>query len=352
MFDSVKYEAVARKIEALAGAASDGEKLPSIRKLMKDFQASQATIEKSLAILCRKKVIRNIEGRGFFVSGPESKAPESLRIDACFFIKGEISGNVLYKDIAEAMLGEGIKRNISMYIAGKDCKCDTESFRRYVEANKPDAYILLGCTRVSQLHVLEEAGIPYVQLYSHSFEGNSPSFMIDNNQVIRLAVEHLISSGRKRIALAHGQREDNCYSLGQEERIDAFYEIMDEYGLPTVGNSVIYGGFSLESGYAAAKELLASRNPPDAIIGNDYNVPGIYKALFERNLRIPEDISVMGIDDIPLAQMLNPALTTIDINWKDAVSAAVEKAVAAACGNASGHEIVRIPVKLIKRESA
>ncbi len=92
-----------------------------------------------------------------------------------------------------------------------------------------------------------------------------------------------------------------------------FYESMRKYGLPVTASQVKYGGFTAEEGYAAARELLAlpPELRPTAIFGNDHNVAGIYRAVQEAGLRIPEDISVMGFDNIPSQIALNLSLIHI-----------------------------------------
>jgi LacI family transcriptional regulator len=87
---------------------------------------------------------------------------------------------------------------------------------------------------------------------------------------------------------------------------------MEKNGLAIPAGYVINSDFEFQGGYSAMKALLALASPPQAVFtSNDAMAVGVYHALFEAGLRIPQDMAVMGYDDIELARYLTPPLTTI-----------------------------------------
>jgi LacI family transcriptional regulator len=122
------------------------------------------------------------------------------------------------------------------------------------------------------------------------------------------ASEHLITLGHRRIAVITGPAYFHC-SLA---RLDGFRSALDRAGIAADPALVRYGDFSVEGGLSHGAELLALPDPPTAIFaGNDQQALGVYEAARQRGLRVPEDLSVVGFDDLPIARWASPPLTTI-----------------------------------------
>ena len=126
-------------------------------------------------------------------------------------------------------------------------------------------------------------------------------------------VQYLISLGHREIALVNTPK----YLISSEERAGAYRNTLSENGLEVKEKLVIFsGGTKPEDGYESAMELLTHSTPPTAVFaGNDNIAFGIYRALAKSGYRIPDDVSVVGFDDIPLAEHLIPPLTTVHIPW-------------------------------------
>ncbi|NYI06381.1 LacI family DNA-binding transcriptional regulator [Allostreptomyces psammosilenae] len=122
------------------------------------------------------------------------------------------------------------------------------------------------------------------------------------------ATEHLISLGHRRIAFIGGPPDVQC----TRARHDAYRSALTAAGIPVDPALATNGDFSFDSGEAAGNRLLDLAEPPTAVFaGNDQQALGFYRAARARGLRIPEDISVVGFDDLPVAQWAEPALTTV-----------------------------------------
>jgi LacI family transcriptional regulator len=123
-----------------------------------------------------------------------------------------------------------------------------------------------------------------------------------------LAVEHLIKMGHKRIGVISGSRG----SSAAVERLEGARKAFAEYGLNPAELLVVEGDFLKPSGYEAAKRFLAMGDPPSAIFGvNDYMAMGALEAILDSGLKVPEDIALMGFNDIEITSLRAIELTTI-----------------------------------------
>jgi LacI family transcriptional regulator len=135
-----------------------------------------------------------------------------------------------------------------------------------------------------------------------------PSVGATNWLGARTAIEHLLSLGHRRIAIISGPSTHRC-SL---DRIAGYRVVLEDAGLPINPAFIRPGAFSHEAGYEQTCALLDLPEPPTAIFaGCDAQAMGVYSALRARGLDIPRDISVVGFDDIPIASIVTPTLTTV-----------------------------------------
>jgi LacI family xylobiose transport system transcriptional regulator len=122
------------------------------------------------------------------------------------------------------------------------------------------------------------------------------------------ATRHLIELGHRRIAAITGPEDMMC-SLA---RVDGYRSAMNSAGLPIDPAWIRFGDFHVSGGRDRARELLASPDRPTAIFaGSDMQALGVMEAARELGIRVPEELSIVGYDDIPLARWLTPRLTTV-----------------------------------------
>lgn len=137
-----------------------------------------------------------------------------------------------------------------------------------------------------------------------------PSVRIDDHLVARSAVEHLLSLGHRRIGLVSGRIDEGLDVVTPSDRGEAYRQALRDHGLPTVPELEHDGGFTLEGGYQAGLRLLAHPDPPTAVFcASDEMAIGLMRACRERGVRVPEDLSVVGVDDHEMSPYL--ALTTV-----------------------------------------
>ena len=147
--------------------------------------------------------------------------------------------------------------------------------------------------------------IPFIQIDTKPQPGQA-SVGIDQGYGSRLAVEHLIGLGHRKIAEISGPM--TWYDAIMRHK--SWMDTMDQHGLPHALS--VEGHWSAQSGYAGMQSLLKSRADFTAVVvGNDQMALGAMAALSEHGLRIPEDVSVVGFDDIPESAYFLPSLTTV-----------------------------------------
>ena len=162
------------------------------------------------------------------------------------------------------------------------------------------------------------------------------------------ATRHLLSLGHRRIGVIGGPE----WILCSRARLDGYRAAMDEAGVPIDPRFVSHGKFHVEEGIEKGRALLRLTDRPTAIFaGNDLQALGVYQAAREARLHIPEDLSVVGFDDLPVAQWVGPPLTTVRQPLVDMATAAAEMVLAIARGEGPAQTRIELSTELIVRES-
>lgn len=187
-------------------------------------------------------------------------------------------------------------------------------------------------------------GSPLVLLGGAHDQGLA-SMALDNAGGARAAVQHLLDLGHRVIAHLQGPPTN----LDALERQRAFETVVREAGAQAM---VVPGDFSEEGGFRAAEAILALNPRPTAVFAaNDASAIGLILGLRAAGVRVPDEISVVGFDDIPLARLFTPALTTVCARVEALGAAAVETVVALR-SNPNQRIHRRLPTGLVVRASS
>ncbi len=156
---------------------------------------------------------------------------------------------------------------------------------------------------------LRSRGIPLVVVDPAGDPGpDVPSIGATNWGGGLTATRHLLELGHRRVAVIGGPEKVLC----SRARVDGYRAALETAGLPVDPALVRHGDFHVESGYQHAVELLRLEDRPTAVFaGSDLQALGVYEAARQAGLRIPDDLSVVGFDDLPVARWVGPPLTTV-----------------------------------------
>lgn len=216
-----------------------------------------------------------------------------------------------------------------------------------LQSSRADGVIMIGQSlEHAALNEAAKMGLPLVVWGSRMPEQDYVSVGSDNRLGGELATEHLIAAGRSRIAF-----------LGDDElpevapRFTGYRQTLEKHGLDYDPRLYARSHFVSEDAYRLTRAMLKKAEPPDGLFAaSDVIAIGAMRALAEAGLRVPQDLSLVGFDDIPLAAYSHPPLTTIRQDFSQAVRLLVDKILAIVSDGEA--ESVELPVTLVVRESA
>ncbi|HEY0342729.1 MAG TPA: LacI family DNA-binding transcriptional regulator [Steroidobacteraceae bacterium] len=230
--------------------------------------------------------------------------------------------------------------------------------RRFVERQKLHGVILLPPISEDQglARTLEEIDCQFVRLASVRLDNTPMMIVSSDREAAAEAATYLEALGHRHIGFIAGPSQHRS----AHERQSGFMDALDKRGLSLPPGLIVEGAYSFESGVACAEVLLARRPRPTAIFAsNDEMAAGVYKAAYRLKISIPDELSVVGFDDSPVASRLSPALTTIRLPIRDMARLAASKLIPSvvtpgeAADESAGEGIVpRIVPHLVVRDSA
>jgi LacI family transcriptional regulator len=162
------------------------------------------------------------------------------------------------------------------------------------------------------------------------------------------AMEYLIDLGHRRIGFISGRPD----LQSAEQRLQGYQDALRLANIPLDPDLIAAGDFSIETSRLCTRELLSLSNPPTAIFAaNDQSALGTIETAREMGLRVPEDLSVVGFDNIPEATHFNPVLTTVDQFIEQMGRVAAEKLIGMIQGESLESDSYRMPTQLVVRDS-
>jgi LacI family transcriptional regulator len=222
--------------------------------------------------------------------------------------------------------------------------------RRFVERQKLHGVILLPPVAEDQdlVRALQELDCAYVRVASVKLDTAAHMVMSNDREAAAEVGKYLESLGHQRIALIAGPTQYRS----AHERQSGFVAALQQRGLKLAPENIVEGNYTFDSGVVCAEALLARTPRPTAIFAcNDEMAAGVYKAAYRLGLRIPEDLSVVGFDDSPLASRLWPSLTTVRLPIRDMGRLAASKLLPNAAANENATPSIVVPHLTVRDSS-
>ncbi|MDO5567466.1 MAG: LacI family DNA-binding transcriptional regulator, partial [Planctomycetia bacterium] len=195
---------------------------------------------------------------------------------------------------------------------------DYEIFTRMLEAAKrttAERTILIGNFPSGQLEALQSV-FPGLLLLDNPGTTTGPPFnsiVFDNKAAARLAVNHLLENGRRRILLLGGE----AGHFFTKEMESGYREAFEQANIPVDEKLILHTDFSQDDAARAMDAELQSGTPFDAVFTNDEMAAAVYRVLMQNGKKIPDDIAVCGCDNIPASEQMFPPLTTISLRYDE-----------------------------------
>ena len=286
-----------------------------IREIARRAKVSTATVSRAINRVpsvdpqLSKRVWKVIDELGYFPN-TQARALVSGRSRIFGLIVSEIT-NPFFPEIVQTFENLAVENNYEILLTSTvhDPKRMEMSVRRMIERRVDGVAIL---TFGMEEYLLEHLRFRKVPLVFVDVGPDAPgiaNIRIDYQNGIRQAVQHLAALRHTRIAFITGPRQ----LKSAVARREAFVHAMTEIGLGA--DLLIDGTHTLEGGMRALNELIALTPSPTAILcSNDMTAIGVMREAYDHNVRMPADLSLIGFDDIRLAQFTTPPLTTVQMS--------------------------------------
>lgn len=251
-----------------------------------------------------------------------------------------------YLDVLKNIEQEAISLGYDLLLPSRPWGKSPENYIRSLQTRRVAGVIMLHATD-TLIQTLIHSAIPTVFI-DRAGQGSRATYVkSDNMEGARQATEHLLSLGHRRIALLPGQ----IINLAGMERLLGCQQALAHAGVTPDPGLVRQSGWNIDDAYEAAKLLLAERDDFTAIAaGSDVMANGILRALNEHGVRVPEDVSLIGFDDVELSQFTNPALTTMHQDSGAMGRGAVQRLIDLIEGTEEVSPLI-LPTQLVVRQS-
>jgi LacI family transcriptional regulator len=329
----------------------------SIRDVARRAGVSIATVSRAVNRIptvdpvLAEKVWRAIEEVGY-LPNTQARALVSGRSHMLGLIVSEIT-NPFFPELVQEFENLAVAQGYEVLIGSTNYEPErTESLiRRMLQRNIDGVAVMTFGIEEDLVQKLVEREFPLVFVDAGPNLPNIRILKVNYGEGIRQAVQHLAALGHRSIAFITGP----LHLRSAAARRDAFLKGMAELGLTVPREHVVQGNHTMEGGIAAMESLIALEVLPTAVVcSNDMTAIGALHALYRTTHDVPRDVSVVGFDDIHLAQFMLPPLTTVQMSCRDLATAAVE---ALRAGIEKDHPKAaktewQIPTKLVVRQSS
>ncbi|SLN24901.1 LacI family DNA-binding transcriptional regulator [Ruegeria meonggei] len=258
--------------------------------------------------------------------------------------------NAIFARGLQAFQEELHQRGYTLLVSSSAYKPDLEEEQiRTLVARGADGLLLIGHDRDPKIYeYLDRRKIPVLVAWSYLPDAQVPSIGFDNRAAMFELTNRVIGLGHKRIGMISG------ISAGNDRarlRVEGVRDAVAQNELAVSDLRIIETPYEIENGAAAFSNLMSKGTRPTAVLcGNDVLAVGAIRRAQEMGLRVPQDVSITGFDDIELARIATPALTTVHVPHRDMGRKAALELVGMVEKTADGTAL-RLPTTIVERQS-
>lgn len=345
-----------KKVRVSAAVSAGGRGNITINDVARLANVSKKTVSRVIneSPLVRKetrdKVKAIIQEHGYSPD-PQARALAFRRS----FLVGMIYDNPSPQYVVNMQLGIlDVLEDTSFQLVLHPCERGNERFRQkihtFVSQQKPLGVILPPSVSEDDelAAMLNELGCDYVRIASVALDSPMKMVRTHDAEGAAQAARHLASLGHRKIAHIHGPKTFRS----AHERLAGFKKGLEEQGVALANSLIVEGAYTFDSGVSCTEKLIYGDTRPTAIFtGNDEMAVGAYQAVRKAGLRVPEDISIVGFDDTPMASRVWPPMTTVRLPIREMGQAAARLLLKEPMEKASMEPLSFMP-EIIVRESS
>jgi len=319
------------------GIFKPGGALPAIHEFCERYKVSKHTVSQALSNLSELGIVDTAPGKISRVA----EFVQALQVDIIYAGRTPLDRQVFWGDVHLGMLDA---------FSGHSVRCREfalgGSFPENVELAKTRGAILLGSVKDEIVDLLKRHSVPFVQVFdrpSHSPASVNCGMM----EAVDSIIGHFAAKGLARLAYIDRFHVENGQSLNAA-KYSCLMDCAKRRGLEC---RYLHSNAGLAEAYAATMELFKGPGVDGLLLSSDYLAPGVYRAIHDSGLRIPDGVEVASFDNLELAGYMLPSLSSVDFRRREAGAKAGAKLLDLMDGREPSDAHERIEAKLILRES-
>jgi LacI family transcriptional regulator len=342
----------------------------TVRDIALNADVSVATVSRvfnnrgSVTPELRDRVLKAANMLGYTAPTTPAKPTNNRPFKECGFLVYDpnmddqsLVGADFWLHILHGVESEASRLNIKVVYRGIRSMIQTpQLLLNLVNEMNLNGILMVGAVDVETVQLLQSTGLPVVLLDNYIPQLEVDALLCDNFEGAKEAMQLFIQEGHTKIAFLGSSHTDqawpNSYFYSVQQRLYAYQLSLLEAQLPVDTELIVPCNLLREGGYNACKKLLGSGKEFSAIFcANDFTAIGALKALREAGLRVPQDVSLIGFDDMGIASAIDPALTSVRFPKETLGAVGLRRLLARANEPDNPADLTVLKARLIHRES-
>jgi DNA-binding LacI/PurR family transcriptional regulator len=339
-----KHKIAEQKIRESISKLAIDERIPGERVIAKNLGISYMTIRKAVENLVEDGVLYKLPKKGTFVADPKKTRRKTKNIG--YFLDSSIKDGL--SSPYYSMIFDALEKSAQQHGYGLMYFSNISDAELHDKLNKIDGAIVSCFPRIENIVDEIREKVPVVCIDNSSADKTIPSVVIDNFNAVAESVNYLCSLGHDRIGFITGLDDSD---VGRN-RFAGYLNALQRNGINRRDELIFRGDYTFQTGIDGADHLLSTGSAPTAIVcANDTMAIGVIKELTKEGISVPDEISVIGFDDIRVASHMTPALTTLSAPIQEIARHAADMLEAMMSGVSMDNRHVILPGQLTIRDT-